>query len=44
MTLKAREHNTKILEECGYDLDKMKQQNTGSTISHGSEFRDEETL
>jgi hypothetical protein len=44
MTLKAREDNTKILEECGYDLDKMKQQNTGSTISHGSEFRDEETL
>jgi hypothetical protein len=44
MTPKAREHNTKILEECGYDLEKVIQQNTGSTISHGSEFRDEETL
>jgi hypothetical protein len=44
MTPKAREHNTKILEECDYDLEKVIQQNTGSTISHGSEFRDEETL
>jgi hypothetical protein len=44
MTPKAREHNTKILEECGYDLEKMIQQNTGSAISHGSEFRDEGTL
>jgi hypothetical protein len=44
MTPKAREHNTKILEERGYDLETVIQQNTGSTISHGSEFRDEETL
>jgi hypothetical protein len=44
MTPKAREHNTKILEECGYNLETVIQQNAGSTISHGSEFRDEETL
>jgi hypothetical protein len=44
MTPKARGHNTKILEECGYDLEKVIQPNTGSTIYHGSEFRDEETL
>jgi hypothetical protein len=44
MTPKALEHNTKILEECGYDLEKVIQQNTGSTTSHGYEFRDKEML
>jgi hypothetical protein len=44
MTPKAREHNTKILKECRYDLEKVIHQNTESTISHGSEFRHEETL
>jgi hypothetical protein len=33
-----------ILEECGYDLERVIHQNTGSTISHGSKFRDKETL
>jgi hypothetical protein len=39
MSLDSIDHNTKLLEECGWDLGEAIRRQKGSTADHGSDFR-----
>ena len=39
MSMDSIDHNTKLLEECGWDLGEAIRRQKGSTADHGSEFR-----
>jgi hypothetical protein len=39
VSIDSIDHNTKLLEECMWDLDEALKRQKGSTVDHGSEFR-----